>query len=240
MKKNKNVSASLVVHEIGDCLKRTLQWCTEHFEEINVVDSGESTDNTTAICNEFNNQINLYTRPFDNFQNQTNFILDKSTKPWICGLDGDEIIYSPWSMDQVVKLLDKESRTIGILDRINFQKDIYHRRTPIQPDYQTGRLFQGHKRATGAMHSLIDLSNENSMLIPKIIMLHWGHIRSNECLLKKTQIYKKFVNIDNADGKNVEKYDDWFVRRNKEWNKNIVRIDDNNLIKYIEKWNAIK
>ena len=240
MKKNKNVSVSLHVHEIGDCLRRTLQWCVEHFEEINVVDSGESTDNTTAICNEFNDQINLYTRPFDNFQNQTNFILDKSTKPWICGLDGDEIIYSPWSMDQLVKLLESQGKTAGVVDRINFQKDIYHRRTPIQPDYQTGRLFQGHKRATGPMHNLFDLSNEIPMVFYQVIILHWGHIRDEEVLLKKSRAYKKFTNENAADGKELQQHDDWFVRRNEEWNKNIIAIDNQDMIKYVEKWNAIK
>jgi len=77
------------VHEIGDCLSRTIEWLVDRFEEINVVDSGQSTDNTTAILNSYKNQINLYTRPFDNFQNQTNFILEKNTNPRFLAIEGD-------------------------------------------------------------------------------------------------------------------------------------------------------
>jgi glycosyltransferase involved in cell wall biosynthesis len=239
MKKNKNVSASIIVHEIGDCLKRTLQWCTEHFEEVNLVDSGQSRDNTTEIVNQFKDYINVYTRPFDNFQNQVNFILEKSTKPWICGIDGDEVIYSPWSMDQVVKLLEKEGKTTACFDRINFQKDIYHRRAPIMPDYQYSRLFKSNKRATGDMHNLYDISNEIGIIIRQVIFLHWGHIRSNQRLLEKSQWYKKFVDLDQVDGAQIKKHDDWFVRRNEEWDKNIIRIDEK-IIEYAKKWDAIK
>ena len=239
MKKNKNVSASVVVHEIGDCLKRTLQWCTEHFEEINLVDSGQSQDNTTEIVNQFKDRINVYTRPFDTFQNQVNFILGKSTKPWICGIDGDEIIYSPWTMDQVAKLLEKQGKTTACFDRINFQKDIYHRRSPILPDYQTGRLFKSSKRATGDMHNLFDINNEEGIVLQQVVYLHWGHIRSDERLLEKSQRYKNFTNLDTVDGSQIQKYDDWFVRRNKEWNKNIVRIDKQ-IAEYVEKWDAIR
>ena len=39
MKKNQLVSVCMRVHEIGDCLSRTIEWLVERFEEINVVDS---------------------------------------------------------------------------------------------------------------------------------------------------------------------------------------------------------
>ena len=238
MKKNKNVSVCMRVHEIGDCLPRTMEWLIEHFEEINVVDSGQSTDNTTAILNSYKNQINLYTRPFDNFQNQTNFILEKNTKPWFLAIDGDEIIYSQWTMDQIAQLLEKQDKTLAIFDRINFQKDIYHKQ-PVRSDYQY-RLFKSSKRATGQMHDLYDISVERCMFIPKVLMLHWGHIRSRDRLIEKTQIYKKFINIDSADGAMIKEHDDWFAQRNVEWDANAIKLVDSKLIEYVEKWDAIK
>ena len=72
MKKNKNVSVCMRVHQSSDCLPRTIKWCVEHFEEVNVVDSGQSSDKTTNVLNEYRDRINLYTRPFDTHQNQTN------------------------------------------------------------------------------------------------------------------------------------------------------------------------
>ena len=225
------------VHQSSDCLPRTIKWCVEHFEEVNVVDSGQSSDKTTSILNEYRDRINLYTRAFDTHQNQINFIFKKSTKEWMLSLDADEILFSPWSMDQVVKLLEKQNKTLGVFDRINFQKDIYHKQ-PVPSDYQY-RLFKSTKRATGQMHDLIDISSENCMFVPKVLMFHWGHIRSQKRLIEKTQIYKKFIDIDNADGPMVQQYDDWFDRRNREWDKNAVKIENTELTKYAEKWNAI-
>ena len=90
------------------------------------------------------------------------------------------------------------------------------------------------------MHDLYDISVERCMFIPKVLMLHWGHIRSRDRLIEKTQIYKKFINIDNADGEMIKKHDDWFAQRNVEWDANAIKLVDSKLIQYVEKWDAIK
>jgi len=77
------------------------------------------------------------------------------------------------------------------------------------------------------------------MFVPQMLMLHWGHIRSKDKLVEKSLHYKKYVGIDHVDGENIDKYDDWFHRRNAEWDKNLEPITDLNLITFIEKWDGI-
>lgn len=235
---NKNVSISMRIHNSIDCLPRTLQWCLENFEEINIVESGANTDGSEQLLRKYKDRINLFTREDDGFKNQSNFILEKSTKPWTFLLDADEIIYGPWSLDQVVKLMEKENRTMCSMDRLNFQQDIYHTRSPLRPDPQV-RLVHSGARVTGEMHELWDFSKERLMFIPQLLMLHWGHIRSKEKLVEKSMHYKKYIKVDHVDGKNIEAHDDWFHRRNKEWNKNLTPINNEELITFAQKWDGI-
>src|SRR3972149_11772158 len=56
-------------------------------DEIVVVDSG-STDKTVDIAKNFGAKV--FERKFDNYQNQKNFAVEKTTGDWIFSVDADE------------------------------------------------------------------------------------------------------------------------------------------------------
>jgi glycosyltransferase involved in cell wall biosynthesis len=58
-------------------------------DEIVVVDSG-STDKTVDIARKYGAKV--YTKDFDNYANQKNYALSKSTNNWVLSIDADETI----------------------------------------------------------------------------------------------------------------------------------------------------
>ncbi|HPG37902.1 MAG TPA: glycosyltransferase family 2 protein [bacterium] len=67
---------------IRDCLS-SISWA----DEIIVVDGGSS-DDTLAICREFN--ATIYENPWPGFAAQKQYALDRATKPWVMSIDSDE------------------------------------------------------------------------------------------------------------------------------------------------------
>jgi len=80
---------------IRNCLA-SVSWA----DEIIVIDGG-STDNTQAICREFN--ATIYENPWPGFAAQKQYALDRATKPWVLSIDSDE---------QVTELLKQEIQTL--------------------------------------------------------------------------------------------------------------------------------
>ena len=67
----------------------------------------------------------------------------------------------------------------------------------------------------------------------------------NDCQVEENEVCEEVVKTECAPATtsvldlNIDKYDDWFHRRNAEWDKNLEPITDLNLITFIEKWDGI-
>ncbi len=85
---NTKISVFIITYNeekiIAKCLEK-LSWA----DEIVVIDSG-STDNTIAICKEFNAKI--FYNKFENFGLQKQFALQKTENNWVFSLDSDEVL----------------------------------------------------------------------------------------------------------------------------------------------------
>jgi len=84
-----SLSVAILTFNSERCIEKVLKSVEEIADEIVIVDSG-STDRTLEIVKDFGAKI--YTRNFDNFVNQKNYLLSLCTKEWVLFLDDDEIV----------------------------------------------------------------------------------------------------------------------------------------------------
>jgi glycosyltransferase involved in cell wall biosynthesis len=73
-------------HRIGQCLRSVADWAGE----IVVVMNPEVADGTDDIASAHGAQV--YREPWKGFVGQKNSAADKATRPWILGLDADEVV----------------------------------------------------------------------------------------------------------------------------------------------------
>lgn len=90
----------ITLNEEKDIL-RCLRSVKDIADEIIVVDSG-STDKTVEICK--SESVKVYVRKFDNYSNQKNFAISKTTGDWILSLDADEEIEPLLAKEIVAKV----------------------------------------------------------------------------------------------------------------------------------------
>ncbi|MBW2028791.1 MAG: glycosyltransferase family 2 protein [Deltaproteobacteria bacterium] len=102
------LSAIIITKDEEKTIERCLQsilWT----DEIIVVDS-YSSDNTVEICRSYTSHI--YQRPFDNFQNQRNYALEKATGEWILSIDADEIV-GPALQEEILRTIEDPGPHVG-------------------------------------------------------------------------------------------------------------------------------
>lgn len=98
-----NISAVIITFNEERRIRATLQ-ALDFCNEIVVVDSG-STDNTVAICKEFN--CTVFTRPFDGYGTQKMYAVSKASNDWVLALDADEVV-SHELKQEIVSVLKKD------------------------------------------------------------------------------------------------------------------------------------
>jgi glycosyltransferase involved in cell wall biosynthesis len=81
------LSVTLITLNEENDLARCLESVKEIADEVIVVDSG-STDKTVEIARKFGAKV--FERKFDNYANQKNFAVEKSSGEWIFSIDADE------------------------------------------------------------------------------------------------------------------------------------------------------
>ncbi|MEO2069395.1 MAG: glycosyltransferase family 2 protein [Desulfurobacteriaceae bacterium] len=91
------------------CIEEVLSSIKDIADEIIVVDSG-SKDKTLEIVKSFGAKV--YTRKFDNFVNQKNYLLSLCTKEWVLFIDDDEVL-SEELKEEIKKVKLKEKSFDG-------------------------------------------------------------------------------------------------------------------------------
>lgn len=154
---------------IGQCLE-SLQWC----EQVVLVDSG-SEDATLEIAARFPN-VEIHSRPFDDFINQKNYALSLCEHEWIVSLDSDEVLVSEL-IDEIEQCdFEKAGYRIGRRTFIGSQ-EVKHGNW--SPDYQL-RLFRKSLAKWGGTnpHETILIQGEVGKLETR--MLHYSYHTKGE------------------------------------------------------------
>lgn len=116
---------------IRRCLE-SLKWC----DEIIVVDSG-STDNTLAICREYNTKI--FQREWPGFVEQKRFALGQCSHEWVLNLDSDEEVSVPLR-EEIIAILSNSSGKVPAngyyISRVVFYMNRWWRRGGWYPEYR--------------------------------------------------------------------------------------------------------
>jgi hypothetical protein len=223
-KKCDKISACMIVKNSSDTLDITMKWALDNFEEICIVADVLHFDDTIDKLDDWElrhpDTIKLMYREFDDFSSQMNVCLEMATKEYTCITSSDEIMEEvQW--DGIIKLMTDKSIDVIGFHRFNLQYDIYHVIPIGYPDMQV-RMFKTSKniRMNGkVVDESLDFSNCRLMVLPFHI-IHFGHIRNEECLLQKGRDREIFANDDAADGAGLKKHGDkWFVERNNEWDE---------------------
>lgn len=118
------ISATIITLNEQDYIQNAIESVKSLAEEIIVVDSG-SKDKTVEIAKKLGAKV--FIRAFDNFANQKNFAVSKSTNDWIISLDADEEI--PLNLSEEIKKAVMNQEFVAFLiPRRNFilGKEIKH------------------------------------------------------------------------------------------------------------------
>jgi glycosyltransferase involved in cell wall biosynthesis len=219
-----NISLCLVVANSEDCLQRFFKWSLPRFEDIIIVKS-DSEDNTDFILDKYKDvypsQIDLHYNKIENIAKQKQYCLDLSEKDWKLIVDADEI-FEEVDFDLLTSKLEEEGLDLGYFPRYNLQVDEEHYQPEGYPDLQP-RLIKSNVSFSldpihETHHAMVG-QKKSAALNPHII--HWGHIRSEDQNLWKSNMRKRYANTDLCDGKGLRETDNWFYERNK-----ILGLDD--------------
>ncbi len=219
VRQNQNVALCTIVANSEDCLPRYLAWAIPRFAEIVIVRS-PSDDGTDALLDaaaaRWPEQIRLSSRPMETIALQKQFCIEQATRRWRLLVDADEVVmHGEW--DTIAAHMDRTGVDMVGLPRFNLQADDQHYSTRYYPDIQARFYnervrfslkprFQTHHKMEGARKGLLG----------DIHMLHWGHIRSEEQLLWKSRVRRRFAENDYFEGAQLKEYDNWFHLRNAE------------------------
>ena len=176
-------------------------------DEINViVDSLHTTDKVKLVLKEFDKQINVYPRAFDNFCDNSNYHLDMAKGDYIVGLDADEMPQEKF-VKGIKQILNDNDIDILFIPRINIhpgltQQFLNDSKFNVNecgwinwPDFQ-GRISRNIPsiRWSNELHTKLSGSTKVSGLPAKPELALW-HIKSIE---KQESRWKKQINKDHA------------------------------------------
>lgn len=126
------LSATVITLNEKKNIVRCLSSIKDLVDEIILVDSS-STDETVDLAKKFGAKV--YYRKFDNYANQKNFALEKTTGDWILSLDADEEI-TPELAEEIKSVISQQSSVISgySISRKNIILGKYIKFTRWQPD----------------------------------------------------------------------------------------------------------
>lgn len=220
-----NLSLCLVVANSEDCLERFFKWSLPRFEEIIIVKS-DSEDRTDGILDEYveshPKQIQLHYKKIKNIADQKQYCLDLSKKDWRLIVDADEI-FEEIDFDSLISRLEEQGIDAVCFPRYNLQVDEGHFQPEGYPDFQI-RLFKSNVSFSldpihETHHSMIGYKKIG--VLGNTHIIHWGHIRSEQQNLWKSNMRRKYADTDLCDGKGLKETRNWFYERNK-----ILGLDD--------------
>lgn len=191
------ISATIITLNEEKSIKKVLQNIKDLVNEVIVVDSG-STDKTVQIAEKLGAKV--YLRKFDNFANQKNWALSKTTNDWILSLDADEEIPLVLA-DEIKKAVKNEDIAGYLIPRRNFilGKEIKYSRW--SPDKHIWFWKKDKGKWVGEVHEEVEVLGKVGHL--KMGKIHNSHqtlsdfINSNNfySTLLSESMYKKGVNF---------------------------------------------
>lgn len=111
-----DISVTIITLNEEDNLPRCLNSLLDIGDEIILVDSGSS-DQTIEIAKSYNCKI--FKRSFDNFANQKNFALSKTSSDWIFSIDADEVV-TPELITEIKQAVQTDKFSAFLIPRRNF------------------------------------------------------------------------------------------------------------------------
>jgi glycosyltransferase involved in cell wall biosynthesis len=167
------ISAAIITYNERDNIEQCLD-CLSWCDEIVVLDSG-SDDGTLDIVRRYP-QTQVMTRPFDNFIDQKNFVLDHCSHDWVLSLDADEVLTAPLIEEIRHLSFDATGYHIGRRAFIG-EQEIKH--GTWSPDYKL-RLFRRSQGRWGGSnpHEQVLIDGETKRLTNR--MLHFSYRNRDE------------------------------------------------------------
>lgn len=183
------ISATIITLNEEKNILKALESIKDFVDEIIIVDSGSS-DKTIEIAKKFN--VKIFNRKFDNFANQKNWAVSKTTGDWILALDADEEITEDLKKEIKEKINDSNF-TAFIMPRKNFilGKEIKYSRW--SPDKHIWLWKKGFGKWVGNVHEEVQVMGEIGVL--KNNKIHNSHRTLSE-FMKANDFYSSILATD--------------------------------------------
>lgn len=150
------ISANIITLNEEDNIARCIESIKDLVDEIIIVDSG-STDKTVEITKKYTSKV--YFRKFDNYSNQKNYALKKSTGDWILLVDADEEI--PKDLVQEIQKAVLDSAYAGyLIPRKNILLGGFINHTRWSPDKHIWLWKRNSGKWIGEIHEEVQVDGE--------------------------------------------------------------------------------
>ncbi len=180
------ISVTIITYNEEENIKRILENLQNFADEIVLVDSG-STDSTLEIAKKY--KAKIFTRKFDNFANQKNYALSKTTYDWVLSVDADEGI--PMELQKEIKEAVKSNEYDAyLIKRRNFilGKELKYSRW--SPDKHIWLWKKAFGKWVGDVHEEVVVDGKIGEL--KNSKLHFSHKTLGE-FIQSNILYSKLL-----------------------------------------------
>lgn len=193
-KPSNRISLAMMVNDEAYLLDNFLYRMGSLFDEIVIVIDSRNKDNSAKIARKYTDRVYRF-EWCDDYAKARNFLVSKTTCPWIFYADPDEN-YGIEKIDQFETMLTAEDAAGFIFLVFNYRGD---RRQPSLSE--TLRLFRNlpELKFTGLVHETMDESMSKylkahpqlSVKLSPIPLYHWGFVKGPEHRAIKLAYYRK-------------------------------------------------
>jgi len=167
-------------------------------DEINVVvDTEHTTEKVELVLEQFEERVNVFKRPFDNFHVNAQFHIEKATGEYIFGIDADEM-----PQEGLIRNIKTFDGDIMYIPRINicpgytaewitdYKFNLNEMGWINYPDYQ-GRYYKNNEQIkwSSDLHERLTGSDQVARLDPNPLVALW-HIKTVERQDKQRAYYE--------------------------------------------------